>query len=121
MNDPVSIAALAPLIALIGALTNGLFGRNIRPGVIGSVAVGVSFALSLIAAFSLFNRDPSGVVVELWPYLSAGNFDLSLGFMIDRLSVLLMLVITGVGLLIHVYSIGYMRADKGLSLSLIHI
>ena len=115
MNDPVSIAALAPLIALIGALTNGLFGRNIRPGVIGSVAVGVSFALSLIAAFSLFNRDPSGVVVELWPYLSAGNFDLSLGFMIDRLSVLLMLVITGVGLLIHVYSIGYMRADKGLS------
>ena len=88
MNDLISIAALAPLIALLGAITYGLFGRNVRPGMIGTLAVGVSFGLSSIAAFALFSRDPSSVVVELWPYLSAGNFDLSLGFMIDRLSVL---------------------------------
>ena len=109
------LAALAPLVALVGATVNALFGRSLReplPGLIATLAVGIGFLLTLFALFSLSG---TGVSVALWPYLSAGGFDLSLGFVIDRLSLLLMLVITGVGLLIHLYSIGYMHKDEGFS------
>ncbi|MCY4353488.1 MAG: NADH-quinone oxidoreductase subunit L [Truepera sp.] len=109
------LAALAPLVALAGATINALFGRSLReplPGVIATLAVAVCFLLTL---FALFTLPGTGVAVELWPYLAAGGFDLSLGFVIDRLSLLLMLVITGVGLLIHLYSIGYMHRDEGFS------
>ncbi len=117
MNDIVAIATFAPLLALIGALINGLFGRSLKepvPGIIGTIAVGTGFLLSLIAFFALLGRE-EGVSVALWPYLTAGTFTLDLGFVIDPLSVLLMMVITGVGTLIHLYSIGYMHGDTGFS------
>ena len=116
MSDVVAWTALAPLLALVGAVVNGLFGRSLRgvaAGVIGSVAVGAGFLLSLLGFFALLGREDRTVVVDLWDYLSAGPFDLSLGFHIDELSILMMLIITGVGLLIHVYSIGYMAGDEG--------
>ena len=117
MSDVVAIAAFAPLLALIGALINGLFGRSLKepvPGIIGTVAVGAGFLLSLVAFFALMGRE-EGVSVALWPYLTAGDFRLDVGFLLDPLSVLLMLVITGVGTLIHLYSIGYMHGDDGFS------
>ena len=118
MNDIVAWAAFAPLLALIGALINGLFGRQLReplPGIIGSLAVGGGFVLSLIAFVALLGRHDVGTHVPLWDFLSAGTFELDLGFTIDNLSVLMMLIITGVGLLIHLYSIGYMHGDPGFS------
>ena len=117
LYDPAALAALAPLFALLGAIVNGLFGRNFKepqPGWIASGAVGLSFVISLIAFFVLLGRE-EGVHVTLWPYLTAGGFDLSLGFTIDSLSVTLMLIITGVGLLIHLYSVAYMHGDEGFS------
>jgi len=116
-NDPVAWAVFAPALALLGALVNGLFGRRLReplPGVLASLAVGGAFVLALIAAFGLVGRE-AGVSVELWPFLPVAGLDLSVGFVVDALSVTFMLVITGVGLAIHVYSIGYMHADDGYS------
>jgi len=114
--DAVSLAAAAPLFALLGAFVNGLFGRRLRepaPGVFASAMVGIGFLLSVIAFLSLLVREDKHVEVTLWPYLRAGDFSLDVGFVLDPLSVTMMLIITGVGLLIHFYSIGYMHGDEG--------
>ncbi len=116
-SDMAAWGALAPLFALLGALVNGFFGRNLKeplPGWLASAAVGLGFAVSLVSFAALSGRE-EGLHLTLWPYLTAGTFDLSLGFTIDSLSVTLMLVITGVGLLIHLYSIAYMHGDDGFS------
>ena len=118
MTDIVSWTVLAPFIALAGAVINGLFGRNLKeplPGWIASGAVGIGFFLSLLAYFGLLFREEKTVHIPLWSYLSAGNFDLNLGFTVDTLSITMMLIITGVGLLIHIYSIAYMHGDAGFS------
>ncbi|MDZ7706174.1 MAG: NADH-quinone oxidoreductase subunit L [Trueperaceae bacterium] len=118
MSALVSVAALAPFVALLGAVINGAFGRQLKeplPGIIGSVAVGIGFALSLLAFLALLFSDVTSVSVPLWSYLEAGGLELELGFVIDHLSVLMMLIITGVGLLIHIYSVGYMHGDPGFS------
>ncbi len=117
MTDLAHWAALAPLLALAGALVNGLFGRNLKeptPGIIASVAVAAGFVLSLIAFFGVAGSGEA-VRVGFGDFLRAGDFTLSLGFHLDQLSVLMMLIITGVGFLIHVYSIGYMHGDPGYS------
>ncbi|HRN19264.1 MAG: NADH-quinone oxidoreductase subunit L [Trueperaceae bacterium] len=117
MNDLVAWASLAPLLALVGSLINAFFGRSLKepaPGIIASVAVGLGFVLSLLAFFGIAGTGEA-VRVGLWDFLRAGDLELSLGFHLDQLSVLMMLIITGVGFLIHVYSIGYMHGDDGYS------
>ncbi len=114
MNDLVSWAALAPFLALVGAVVNGLFGRSLKgaaAGVVASLAVAAGFVLSVVAFFGV--RSGGAVRVNLGDFLVAGDFTLGLGFHLDQLSVLMMLIITGVGLLIHLYSIGYMKGDEG--------
>ncbi len=114
-GDPVSWAALAPFLALAGALVNGLFGARLReplPGVIASAAVGAAFVLSLVA-FATFGERDAGVGVRLWEFMPVAGLDLAVAFHLDQLSLLMMLIITGVGALIHVYSIGYMHGDDG--------
>ncbi len=114
-GDPVSWAALAPFIALLGAVVNGLFGRRLRepwPGYLATAAVALGFVLSLLA-FATFGRREVGVAVRLWDYLPVAGLDLALGFHLDQLSLLMMLMITGVGALIHLYSLGYMHGDDG--------
>jgi NADH-quinone oxidoreductase subunit L len=114
----VEYAAFAPLLALIGAVINGLFGRALKeplPGILGSIAIGAGFILSVLAFFGLRGMEEPSVHIPLWNYLTAGNFNLSLGFHIDSLSVVMMMIITGVGFLIHVYSIAYMHGDDGFS------
>lgn len=116
MNESiVTLAAWAPLLALAGALVNGLFGRALKepvPGILGSLTVAGGFVLSVLAFVGLGGSDGS-VRVGLGSYLTGGDLRVDLGFLIDPLTVTMMLVITGVGLLIHVYSIGYMHGDDG--------
>ncbi len=116
MNESiVTLAAWAPLLALAGALVNGLFGRALKepvPGILGSLTVAGGFVLSVLAFIGLGGSDGS-VRVGLGSYLTGGDLRVDLGFLIDPLTVTMMLVITGVGLLIHVYSIGYMHGDDG--------
>jgi len=117
-SNPVAWAALAPLLALIGSLVNGLFGRSLReplPGLIASAAVALGFLLSLVSFVTVLVDPSRALQLELWPFISLSEFQLPLGFVIDGLSLLLMLVITGVGLLIHIYSLGYMKGDSGFS------
>ena len=114
----VTLAAAAPFIALLGAVINGFFGKRLReplPGIIAATAVGTGFVLSVLAFFGLAAYPERTARIPLWSYLQGGSFSLDLGFVIDPLSVTLMLIITGVGLLIHVYSAGYMHRDPGFS------
>ena len=114
----MTLATLAPLFALLGAVINGFFGRNLKeplPGIIGSTAVGGGFVVSLIAFFQMQGAAEKTFELTLWNYLNAGAFNLSIGLVVDPLSVTMMLIITGVGFLIHVYSIGYMHGDPGFS------
>lgn len=117
MTDLVAWAALAPLLALVGSLINAFFGRNMKEptaGIVASVAVGVGFVLSFLAFLGVAGTGDS-VRVGLGEFLKAGEFQVGLGFHLDQLSVLMMMIITGVGFLIHVYAIGYMRGDAGFS------
>jgi len=112
-SDPVSWAVFAPLLALAGALINGFVGRRLGTSVasvIASLAVAGGFVLALIAFWNLLGSD-GGVAISLWSFLPVAGLDVSVGVMIDSLSVTFMLVITGVGLLIHIYSSGYMHDD----------
>jgi len=113
-SDPLAWAALAPLLALAGALLNGLFGRRLPepvPGVVAVLAVAAAFLVSLVGFFALLGRD-GGLALTLWSFLPVAGLDVSVGVVVDALSATFMLVITGVGLLIHVYSIDYMRDDE---------
>ncbi|HZW98817.1 MAG TPA: NADH-quinone oxidoreductase subunit L [Trueperaceae bacterium] len=113
--NSITVVALAPLVALVGAVVNGLIGRGIREpvtGIIASVATGAGFVLSLWAFFA-YPADAEGYRYVFAEFLRAGTLSVDLGFAIDQLSLVMCMVITGVGFLIHVYSIGYMKGDSG--------
>ena len=100
-------------LPLAGWLINGLAGGRLPRGVVGAIGcgtVGAACAASVMAA-----GDPAvaggGLTATLFTWLSAGEFTVSAGLFMDRLSALMALVVTGVGFLIHVYSIGYMADD----------
>ena len=114
----MTLVAYAPFIVLFGAVINGFFGKRLKeplPGIIASSLVAICFILSIISFLELLSLEEKSLNVPLWQFLQAGEFNLAIGFTIDTLSIIMMLVITGVGLLIHIYSIGYMHRDKGYS------
>lgn len=104
---------LVPLFPLIGFLLLGLFGKNISKGLVGIIGCG-SILLSLLLVIGIFfevKNHPEGFTVPLFDWISAGTFSAPFAFLVDPLSVLFLLIITGVGFLIHVYSVGYMHED----------
>ncbi|HJR70662.1 MAG TPA: NADH-quinone oxidoreductase subunit L, partial [Gammaproteobacteria bacterium] len=104
---------LAPLLAAIVA---GLFGKTIgRAGAhwITIVGVGVSFALSLVALKHLVLDGGETYNATVYRWASMGGIYFEVGFLIDRLTVLMMAVVTFVSLCVHVYTIGYMHDDDG--------
>ncbi|MCR4318000.1 MAG: NADH-quinone oxidoreductase subunit L [Planctomycetes bacterium] len=104
---------LIPLIPLLGFAINGLGGKRfnvVGSGLIASVAVTISFVVS-VKAF-LHVRETGEVVSSVFEWFEVGGFEAHFGFRIDQLSAIMCLVVTGVGALIHVYSIGYMDRDK---------
>ncbi len=120
--DPGSAGALAwPLVLVlvlpvIGAAVLLLGGRRTDAWghLLGCATVIGSFLLSLYLFFAMLGRaeDDRQVSVDLWTWFSAGDWDVSLGLLLDPLSILFLLLITGVGGLIHIYSIGYMAHDE---------
>ncbi|GAA4334072.1 NADH-quinone oxidoreductase subunit L [Mucilaginibacter gynuensis] len=106
---------LIPLLPLAGFIINGL-GRNALPknviGFIGSLLVLVSFGLS-VAAFFQIKASGVPINVTLFEWVSVGNLKIPFAFLVDQLSAIMLLIITGVGFLIHLYSIGYMHHDAG--------
>lgn len=110
---------LIPLFPLIGVVINGLFGKKIKNetviGGIGALMVFGSFLVSCGILMELLSKPAEERFFEkvLFTWIKSGNFTADIGFLIDPLSTLMIMVVTGVGFLIHVYSIGYMHGEEG--------
>ncbi|MBL0342871.1 MAG: NADH-quinone oxidoreductase subunit L [Bacteroidetes bacterium] len=105
---------LIPVLPLAGFLINGLANKRLPVNVSGwiaSLTVFGSFVISLNLFVQLTQSPDAVFQADYFQWLKAGAFELNFGFLVDRLSVIMLLVITGVGFLIHVYSIGYMHNE----------
>lgn len=111
----MNLVVLALTAPLAGFVINGLFGKKLPKQLVGILASG-AILVSFIAAILLFlqlKTSPEAINSKLYTFLKSGDFTIEFGFMVDRLTSVMMLVITGVGFLIHLYSISYMHDDKG--------
>jgi len=107
-----------PLFPLIGFLLNGLLlGRLPRPLIsfIGCASVGLSLVVSALLFFDLKGMPPEARLIEqtLFSWIPAGSLHVNIGYLLDPLSAVMILVVSGVAFLIHIYSVGYMHHDPG--------
>jgi NADH-quinone oxidoreductase subunit L len=107
-----------PLLPLIGAAINGLLGRRFKNAMVSAVALFFTAASFGWAAWAVWSAWPgSGIALPhietLGTWITAGTFSAPFGFYLDQLSMIMMLVVTGVGFLIHIYSVGYMAHEGG--------
>lgn len=109
---------LIPLLPLIGFVINGLLGRQLGKTLvswIGCGTIGVSFLISVKILFELLSLPAEQRIIErvVFPWIYSGLFKINVSFLLDPLSCVMILVVSGVGFFIHVYSVGYMSGDKG--------
>ncbi len=104
---------LVPVLPVVGVVINGIFGRWIR-GRAHLLALATT-GLSFLIALGIFIQAWGGATLDwdVYTWISAGAFQASVGFLVDPLSAVMMLVVTFVGFLIHIYSVGYMHGDTG--------
>ena len=114
-----SLVWLTVALPLAGFLVNGALAIR-RPGakdLVSRVGVGVlvgAFAVALAVFVELCFRPPHApVIVSLWRWLPVGPLQVDFAFQVDQLSAVMLLVVTGVGSLIHLFSVGYMKSDPG--------
>ncbi|MGH7844292.1 MAG: NADH-quinone oxidoreductase subunit L [Candidatus Binatia bacterium] len=110
-----ALLRLIPAAPLLGALLNLAFGHRLgrKPaGLIACAAVALSFLLSLYCAFFV----PHGGALKdiLFVWIESGLLKVAVAFQVDQLTAIMLFVITGIGFLIHVYSLGYMGRDEGM-------
>ncbi|MFC6268412.1 NADH-quinone oxidoreductase subunit L [Frigoriflavimonas asaccharolytica] len=103
------------LLPLVGFLFNGLFGKNLPKIFVGSLATLMVFASFCITAYLFVNFDSNSgpVIAKAFEWFTIDGMQINFSFQIDQLSLMMMMIITGIGSLIHLYSIGYMSHDKG--------
>ncbi|MGC8595365.1 MAG: NADH-quinone oxidoreductase subunit L [Candidatus Kryptoniota bacterium] len=110
------------ILPVLGVVINGISGSVIQKkfgekfvGVIGSATIGVSFLLALFIFFDMLGEPESSRshIVEVYRWIAAGSLNVNVSYLVDQLSVVMLLIVTGVSFLIHVYSIGYMHGDRG--------
>jgi NADH-quinone oxidoreductase subunit L len=114
----LNVIYLVPLFPLVGVLLNtfAMRGRSEKTiGWLASLMVGFSFVVAALAFFQVLGMDANArhFELDLFKWISVGNLEVSVGFLVDQLSLVMMLVVTGVSFLIHIYSIGYMHGDEG--------
>jgi NADH-quinone oxidoreductase subunit L len=118
------LISLIPLLPILGFAFSALFGRRLMAKwgrtAAEIVPVGVAVAVWVIAMIvvvpALTHAAPfgeHGLDVKLWTWIPAGDFTVDLGFHVDALTAALLIVVTTIGMLVHIYSIGYMAHDKG--------
>jgi NADH-quinone oxidoreductase subunit L len=109
-----SLIPLIPFLPLIGFAINGLLGKNLSKTTVGIIGAGTLLA-SFLFSIACFNQVAATgpIHVTLYNFLTVDSMSINFGFLVDQLSVWMMLIVTGVGFLIHVYSIGYMHDDEG--------
>jgi NADH-quinone oxidoreductase subunit L len=109
------LVSLIPLFPLVGFLYITFLGKGLSKNLIGSIGAGAIF-LSFVTSIAVFTTQLHGAnptIVKVMDWITAGTFDIDIAFIVDPLSTIYLLFITGVGFLIHVYSIGYMHEDEG--------
>jgi NADH-quinone oxidoreductase subunit L len=111
-----ALFSLVPLVVffpVLGLLANIAFGRRMSErgvGVLASLASGLSFGVSVLLLWALIQH-PEGGQIPLADWITIGELSVPWAFRVDTLSVTMMLVVSGVGTLIHIYAIGYMHED----------
>jgi NADH-quinone oxidoreductase subunit L len=110
----MKVYLLIPFLPLAAFVINILFGRGLirdKAHWISCLAIIGSFIASVITGLDVIN----GKIIneDLYTWIIAGTFSVSFGFLIDQLTTVMLFVVTGVGSLIFIYSIGYMHGDKG--------
>src|SRR5256885_762717 len=117
MSTPIlDILWIIPLLPLLGAAINGLFGKTWPNKIVNTVALsatGLSFAAALEAVREFFAGGQQLVHKHFFDWITAGNFTAGFDLQMDQLTVVMVLVVTGVGFLIHIYSTGYMSHEGG--------
>lgn len=110
----MNLSWLVPAFPLLGFLATSFAHRKLKnnqAGIIASAMVILSFLMTVILFSSLRNSGQDSATVTLFNWISIGKMNIPFAFLIDHLSLTMMLIITGVGALIHIYSIGYMHDD----------
>ena len=119
MNHEILIAILL-LSPLVGFLLNGTRFKSTNYILAGSIATGavfLSFVCSVLLMIQLIDspEDSRRLGVSFFEWISVGSFKVNAGFVVDQISSIMILIITGIGSLIHLFSIGYMHHDKGVT------
>jgi NADH-quinone oxidoreductase subunit L len=109
---------IIPLLPLLGAAANGIFGGRWPKNVISAVALSsttLAFLAALEAVREFLSLSPGDIpwIKSYFTWISAGGFRADFALQVDQLTVIMLLVVTGVGWLIHIYSTGYMHDDPG--------
>ena len=110
--------SLIPLFPFVGFLVNAFFGRRLSKTASGGIAVAAmagSFAVSAFASWQLLQMAEGARVIDehLYTWIPSGDLQASLGFRLDPLSMVMVLVVSGIGALIHLYSTSYMHEETG--------
>ncbi len=109
-----SLIPLIPFLPFIGFVINGLFGKKLPKNVVGIIGSGTLLASFVLSVLCFNEVAANGAIqVNLYNFLTVDSLHVDFGFLVDHLSVWMMLIVTGIGFLIHVYSIGYMHDDEG--------
>ncbi|MDO4728591.1 MAG: NADH-quinone oxidoreductase subunit L [Bacteroidota bacterium] len=111
-----SLLLLLLLSPFVGFLLNVFFGKQLGKnvsGYLGTATIIISFVVTLIL-FNKVSQTNEPIVVSLFDWLELSNFKVEFAFLLDRLSVLWLLFVTGIGSLIHLYSISYMHEDENI-------
>ncbi|MDD2366496.1 MAG: NADH-quinone oxidoreductase subunit L [Desulfuromonadaceae bacterium] len=110
---------LIPILPFIGFLINGLFGKKIKnETVIGTIAAGAVFGSFIVSCMTLYKLLSLGseerlAEVKFFSWITSGTFNADVAFLIDPLSCIMIMIVSGVGFLIHLYSIAYMHGEEG--------
>lgn len=111
----MSAGVLVPIIILLpllGAFLNGVFGKHLPKVVVGGIATGV-MAIAFTLALTVFFNTSKAIQVDLFTMMKMEHFTLNARLLVDNLSLWMTLIVTGVGMLIHLFSMGYMKHDEG--------
>ncbi len=107
----VLVLLLAPFLGFLFNVFLGKKAGKTIVGIVGTLSVAISFAITLYL-FGFNQVNPKPVVINLFDWISIQRFDVSFGFLLDQLSLIWLLFVTGIGSLIHLYSISYMHDDE---------
>ncbi len=112
----MTIEQLLPLLLLfplIGGLINGILGKHLPKEIVGIIAT-LATSISFVFAVMIFNQlGQQAVQVKLFTMINLGDIHLDASLLADNLSIWMTMIVTGVGALIHLFSMGYMHEDKG--------